>query len=256
MPPKVHETRSGRGRRQSQVERGASPGFGKFDEKHSPSPSKRQKRGHDSGTSSALRTQIMRPDGMYSFTSNVIDLTSSPDKSPSGSPLQRKTINGVRSSTAATSAAPKKLFVKNFRKTTQSDPEQYYNQVWKQLDDALEAIFSRDVKPFSMEQLYRGVENVCRQERAPQLFGRLKAKCREHVSKTIRSSLISLSEAQTNTQVLASTTEMWANWRRQMASSCVWSGEVALTNLDNYPIHFLLYGPFVPAPLRKPSFYR
>ena len=106
--------------------------------------------------------------------------------------------------------------MKNFKKTSKADPDQYFNQIWNQLDEALEAIFSRDVKPFSMEQLYRGVENICRQDRAAALFQKLQAKCSEHIVKRVKSILVDLAEGKSDTDVLGATTDAWATWRRQV----------------------------------------
>ena len=155
---------------------------------------------------------------MYSFTSNIIDLTASPTKSPAGSPLSRKTSNGIRPTNAMQSNGTKKLIVKNFKKSTKSDPDQYFNQVWVQLDEALEAIFSHDIKPFSMEQLYRGVENICRQGKAPTLFQKLQAKCKDHILKKVKASIIDMADGRSDTDTLNVTVEAWATWRRQLTT--------------------------------------
>jgi hypothetical protein len=212
---KARETRSTRGRRYSHSDQDPRSAHSRSDEKPSPSPSKRQKRDHQETTSTPLRSQIMRPDDMYTFTSTVIDLTASPDKNVSGSPL-RKVSNGVRSTASTASSGPKKLLVKNFRTTTKSDPEQYYIKLWQELEDALDAIFTRDAKPFSMEHLYRGVENVCRQDKAPRLFQKLQVKCKQHITSNVRNSLVKAIEGKPNTEVLRITVEAWATWRRQM----------------------------------------
>ena len=220
MSPTSRVTRSGRGRRQNDSDQGPHTSLGRSDEKPSPSPSKRQKRDHlHEAPSTPLRSQIMRPENMYSFTSNIIDLTSSPAKSPAGSPTSRRTTNGIQLADVTPSNGTKKLVVKNFKKTSKSDPDQYFNQVWGQLDEALEAIFSRDVKPFSMEQLYRGVENICRQDRAAALFQKLQAKCSEHIVIRVKNVLVDLAKGKSDTDVLSATTDAWQTWRRQVVGS-------------------------------------
>ena len=220
MPPaasRVPVTRSGRGRRQDNSDQAHRSGLRNADEKPSPSPSKRQKRDHIQGApTTPLKSQATRPENMYSFTSNLVDLTSSPTKTSPGSPSPRKITNGVRLTNAAPTNGAKRLVVKNFKKTTKSDPEEYFGQVWTQLNDALEAIFTRDVKPFSMEQLYRGVENVCRQNYAPSLFRKLQAKCKNHIVTNVNGSLVKSSEGKSDTDVLKAITDAWATWRRQM----------------------------------------
>ena len=250
MPPtasRVPVTRSGRGRRQDKPDQATRSGLRQADEEPSPSPTKRQKRDHASGApSTPLKSQIMRPENMYSFTSNTIDLTTSPAKSSPGSPSPRKITNGIRLTNAVPTNGTKKLFVKNFKKTSKSDPEQYFNQVWTQLDEALEAIFSRDVKPFSMEQLYRGVENTCRQNYAASLFRKLQAQCKKHIVTNVNSILVKSSEGKSDVGVLKATTEAWALWRRQMVILKSSHGDSTECPLDYCSLDILLYGSIVP----------
>ena len=81
---------------------------------------------------------------------------------------------------------PKKLIVKNLKPTPRHDPEKYFNQVWGQVDTALTTIFAEDTAKYSLEELYRGVENVCRQNWAAELSKRLRTRCTEHITTTIK----------------------------------------------------------------------
>ncbi|QSL66651.1 hypothetical protein MERGE_001034 [Pneumocystis wakefieldiae] len=56
----------------------------------------------------------------------------------------------------------KKLTIKNFRKTSLESQEKYYNDVLEKLDMALMSIFERKKIVWSLQELYKGVENLCR----------------------------------------------------------------------------------------------
>ena len=211
-------TRSGRGRRQNDSDQPFRSSLSGLNERPSPSPSKRQKRDHAYEPSSTpSTTKKMRSKDMYSFPSNnVIDLTSSPTKSSSGSPLSRKPTNGVRLVNGALTNGSKNLIIKNKKQTTSHDPEQYFEEIWGQLSDAVDVIFSRDETPFSMEQLYRGVENLCRQGKPALLFSKLQTKCGDRLENEVLKPLVASSTSKSGVQLLRDTTEAWTTWRRQM----------------------------------------
>ena len=160
---------------------------------------------------------------MYTFSSRspmpngngVIDLT---DGSPPTSPQIRR-VNG------ATKARPginphtgaKKLVVKNLKTNTSWDSKAYLEKIWGQLDKVLAVIFKEGHDGFSKEDLYRGVENVCRQGGASTLFSRLEGRCRTHVERDMRRPL--LEKAGTEPMVLlAAVLKEWARWKEQMVT--------------------------------------
>ena len=149
---------------------------------------------------------------MYSFAtspSKLIDLTGSSPPSK-GSPRRlanAQTLNGV-----------KKMVVKNFQGERRSDPEKYYKQTWGQLKKALDTIFAQDDAAFSMEELYRGVENICRQGKSNELFKQLQQECKAHVSGAIKAKLLHFAEGAKDVEVLEAVTEAWATWKRQLTT--------------------------------------
>ena len=182
------------------------------------SPCKRQKLEHVGSTGDISRVQIgiLKPENMYTFSSSsppnngVIDLTKSPTASPRKSSVsQRHPTNfGAHSGT-------KKLVVKNFRTTSNANPDRYYNNVCSQLDNALSAIFRHE--KISLEELYRGVENVCRQDRAPALYLKLKERCKTHAAVDLGAPLV---EAATNgtdaVDLLREVLKAWATWKDEL----------------------------------------
>lgn len=155
---------------------------------------------------------------MYSFgpkasaasgdASGAIDLTNSSPSRP---------INGQRKPSRALNphVGAKKLVVKNLKPNVAWDGKAYLEKVWGQLDVALAVIFKGDPDSVGKEELYRGVENVCRQGGASTLYSRLEARCRDHVQVDMKESL--LAKAGLNSiDVLRATLADWAQWKKQM----------------------------------------
>ena len=188
----------------------------------SDSPRKRQKTRSSTRREASPTGSVLDVKKMYTFSGTtargppVIDLTSSPDATPLKSPIgQRKTSNGFRSPKAQNHVGTKKLVVRNLRKEQSSSPDQYLDQTWLQLDSALSAIFSGKEPSCSREELYCGVENICRQGRASALYERLCKKCKEHITGRLRGPLLKEME-KGGTAMLDATVRAWSIWSRQM----------------------------------------
>lgn len=179
-------------------------------------------------------SKALTPAEMYSFppgpsnrtqstnglsnTSEVIDLTGSPNGgSPATSPRPRKSTGTVRVSALKPQNGPRRLVVKNLKKAPQADPEKYYNQVWNQLDAALSAIFADEHMPSSFEELYKGVESLCRQDHAPALYKKLREKCKQNVSvRVLDSALKRASIAPQEFHTLENVVQAWSTWTTHM----------------------------------------
>lgn len=159
---------------------------------------------------------------MYNFSSTrqsgntAIDLTaSSPPTTPqprriNGSLSRPQGRGGVNPATGA-----KKLVVKNLKTNTQWDSKAYLEKIWGQLDAALALIFKDVQDGFSKEDLYRGVENVCRQGGASTLYTRLDNRCRQHVEMDMRDVLVQRAGT-AHVDVLSAVMAEWARWKAQM----------------------------------------
>ena len=172
-----------------------------------------------------LRPSSPAPDrlpatSMYSFPSrnktigsNVIDLTDSPNASPS----PRKPLKPTRSNYNPNLGA-KKIVVKNLRTAPRADPSQYLDQTWMRLAVSLDAIFAgKSVLPYSMEELYKGAENVCRQGHSAELCGRLEQKAQTYAG-SLQRSLLQGIDAE-STVLLQEVVNAWSTWNRQMVST-------------------------------------
>ena len=218
------------------------------------SPSKRLKREHTSlaadNTIPSART--MQREEMYSsFPSTnarkpeIIEL-SDDDTPVKLSPLRNKPYGIVRPKNVTPQAGLKKLVVKNLRKTPRTDPDQYYNHVWNQLDTALSAIFADEKVPFSMEELYRGVEILCRQDRAPSLYKKLCEKCKQ-VSIRMQQPLVTATANSNNIDVLQVVVEARLAWTTHMVDPTMLTVGCLLTFSGYCAFDILLLGPFLPS---------
>ncbi|KAI6795163.1 Cullin-domain-containing protein [Hortaea werneckii] len=180
--------------------------------------SKRIKQG--SANPSTPPPKLARTD-MYSFSSRsqttngngVVDLTNG---SPTSSPQTRR-VNGAMKGRGGLNphTGAKKLVVKNLKQNTGWDSKAYLEKIWSQLDAALAIIFTGGQGGFSKEDLYRGVENVCRQGGASTLFSRLESRCRQHVEHDLRDSLVRKAGLDDIT-VLEAVIAEWARWKQEM----------------------------------------
>jgi cullin-4 len=162
---------------------------------------------------------------MYSFPSkkpgvssnaHVVHITSSPDNSPAKTSGQRNGMRKVAPNMHANSG-PKRLVVKNFKPIRKTDPRVFLDQTWHKVEQALDTIFDQGSIDFSLEELYRGVENVCRQDMAKDIKERLINKCRVYVQSSLEAK-VEDSLGRTSVDVLRTTLQAWATWNSQMVS--------------------------------------
>ena len=193
-------------------------------------PNKRLKSNASSDSNISSLAKPIDPANMYTFKSSnsmngVIDLTSSPDGSQSGGSFMQSRNRGPsglnRSSNFTQQMGAKKLVIKNLRTTPKANPNQYYDQIRYQLDTALSAIFSGGKPRHSLEELYRGVENVCRQDRAPELFEKLYATCKDKLSTLVVPPLVEYARIATNIGILDLVMKAWSTWNSQMVNGLI-----------------------------------
>jgi cullin-4 len=181
--------------------------------------SKRLKLANAAVVSCPAASDTLCESSMYSFPSrqrqstsnNAIDLTAS----PSGSPSSRRPQKTLPTATFNPRTGAKKIVVKNLRdKPRASDPRAYLNTTWDKLDRSLNAISTGEKVPFSLEELYRGVENVCRQGFAEELCARLEGKSRGFAEEWVNGEVLGVNGQ--DVHMLGKVVEAWAVWGRQM----------------------------------------
>ena len=165
---------------------------------HSPSPtSKRLKTSHSSGN-------LGRPAGM----NKTMGITSQPTKM----------IDLTRPSNFQPHSGAKRLVIKNLRTTSRKDVEEYYDRTWKDLDNALTAIFKREQPVSPLEVLCRGVEATCRRGRAEALSLHLKDRCKSYLEKQLLP-VIENHAGPSNVDALRAVHQFWTIWNEQSVSS-------------------------------------
>ncbi|KAJ9639101.1 hypothetical protein H2204_004009 [Knufia peltigerae] len=154
---------------------------------------------------------------MYTFTSsksatsNVVDLTDSPE-----SQKRKVSFSSNPKTPFNPHQGPKKLVVKNLRTVPRIDPQQYFERTWTQEDKALDAIFRNEKQPYSLEELYKGAENVCRQGKAAELYARLCLKCETHLADTVKDGIRRDQANSSDIDVLQTFVHAWATWQKQL----------------------------------------
>ena len=109
----------------------------------------------------------------------------------------------------------KTLVIKNLRKTPRTDVDTYYTRTWAQLDSCLTHIFAGKQTQQSLEQLYKGVEDTCRQGRAEKLYKQLSERCETHLHTVVLPS-ISIVGSSSNVEVLRNVFNAWQTWSAQL----------------------------------------
>lgn len=111
------------------------------------------------------------------------------------------------------------MFVKNFKVTRKADPRVFFEQTWAKVDAALDTVFARGEINFSLEELYRGVENLCRQGMAKDVLHKLVEKCEGYIKgELVEGVKEAVREGRMPTDVLRKTLGAWAIWGEQMVS--------------------------------------
>ncbi|XP_028272205.1 cullin-4B [Parambassis ranga] len=80
--------------------------------------------------------------------------------------------------------AAKKLVIKNFREKPKL-PENYTQDTWQKLKEAVEAIQNSTSIKYNLEELYQAVENLCSHKISDKLYKQLRAVCEDHIKAQI-----------------------------------------------------------------------
>jgi dynamin-like GTPase MGM1, mitochondrial len=116
---------------------------------------------------------------------------------------------------ASSGTGPKRMLVKNFRPARKVDPKVFLEQTWGKVEGALDTVFAQGEIDFSLEELYRGVENLCRQGMAGDVCERLVKKCRGYVGGELRGKVTDMA-GRKDVDVLRGCLGAWGVWMDQM----------------------------------------
>ncbi|KAJ6119617.1 hypothetical protein N7523_003897 [Penicillium sp. IBT 18751x] len=135
------------------------------------------------------------------------------------SSIKKPALNpNARQNNFSPQAGAKKLVVKNLRTGPRVNQEPYFDKIWAQLDAALSAIFEGKKPDISLEELYKGAENICRQERAALLAKKVQERCKDYVAETLRDNLVKRAGGGTNVDTLRAVIEAWSAWHSRLVT--------------------------------------
>ena len=144
-----------------------------------------------------------------SHYSPVIDLTASPKTTPT-TPLRPQT---------------RKITIKNLKTTPDSVPAAYFQQTTCKLQRAVTTILTEGNLVDSLEELYRGVENLVRENKGGELYAMLQENCRTFVAETMKNNVergITGSVGiggDGGVRAVECIESSWAKWTSQLVSS-------------------------------------
>ncbi|XP_064185316.1 cullin-4B isoform X2 [Anguilla rostrata] len=98
--------------------------------------------------------------------------------------------NGLTKTTGSTTfsnskpGAAKKLVIKNFKDKPKL-PENYTDETWQKLKEAVEAIQNSTSIKYNLEELYQAVENLCSHKISAKLYKQLRMVCEDHIKAQI-----------------------------------------------------------------------
>ncbi|XP_015235863.1 PREDICTED: cullin-4A [Cyprinodon variegatus] len=101
------------------------------------------------------------------------------DKRASFSALTEHSTNGMARTSGKTGAS-KKIVIKNFKDRPKL-AENYTEDTWLKLRDAVSAIQNSTSIKYNLEELYQAVENLCSYKVSPTLYKQLCQVCEDHV---------------------------------------------------------------------------
>ena len=177
-----------------------------------------------SSESTKKKKKIMRPvteATMMNFGAQEtpVDLTSPPPAASArrAPPPQATPLNSVKTPPKPTlqQSGAKRLQIKNFRASNENYTTGYTKTTWKSLDMALKAIYACEKIPMSREELYRGVENVCRAGGAHELHHQLLESCENYVSKELKPK-IEKNVGDEDIEVARQLNANWIQWEKQL----------------------------------------
>jgi cullin-4 len=79
----------------------------------------------------------------------------------------------------------RKLVIKNLRREPRENLKDHYDRIWKQVSDALVAVFAGQEPKQPLERLYRDVEDICRNGQAEALFQHLNSSCNQYLETSL-----------------------------------------------------------------------
>uniref|UniRef100_A0AAY4DJK8 Cullin-4A n=1 Tax=Denticeps clupeoides TaxID=299321 RepID=A0AAY4DJK8_9TELE len=121
---------------------------------------------------------------------------------------------GSATFTSSKPGAAKKLVIKNFKEKPKL-PENYTQETWQKLKEAVEAIQNSTSIQYNLEELYQAVENLCSHKISAKLYKQLRLVCEDHIKCVFFLNTI-FTDALDNVLFLKKIDKCWQDHCRQM----------------------------------------
>lgn len=109
----------------------------------------------------------------------------------------------------------KVLRVANLRQNPRTDSRDYYDRTWEHLEACMTDVFAGRQIRHSLEQLYKGVQDICRQGSGDRLYKNLKDRCKTHLASGVLPT-IKVHSRSTNIDILRHVHGCWQEFYNQM----------------------------------------
>ena len=149
------------------------------------------------------------------------------------------TSNGThKGSSLVKPGATKKIVIRNFEKPKL--PEDYLEQTWDKLKEAVVAVQTSRPVSTPLEELYQAVENLCSHKMAPKLYNNLEALCVDHV----KTNMVNFKDNMDNITFLKTLDLCWQDHCKQMVSTLIQCIPCVLMYfyLDSDPKYLFVFG--------------
>lgn len=158
------------------------------------------------------RDNLSSADKMYNFSTS--------SESPKAAEKFSRKIGGStvvsRPSNFTPHTGAKRLVVKNLRVGPRLNQDEYFDGIWARLSAALDTILDGGKPATSLEELYKGAENVCRQGRAAMLAKKLQERCKTYVVSNLRQKMVAMTKDESNVDALRAVVDAWAVWNNKL----------------------------------------
>lgn len=116
----------------------------------------------------------------------------------------------------------RKLVIKNLRREPRENLKDHYDRIWKQVSNALVAVFAGQEPKQPLECLYRGVEEICRNDQAEALFQHLQPSSNQYLEISLLPQISSQVHAESSrVEALRIVHKSWEMWSSRSVGTLV-----------------------------------
>lgn len=132
-------------------------------------------------------------------------------------------VNLMRTPALQPLSGAKKLVIKNMRPASRAQGvDDYYKRTWAEIEEGLSSIFAGIRPRVPLERIYRGVEDLCRNNQGDRLYELLRRRCEDYLNGETLAKIKS-DGSSSNLAMLRSVYRQWKTWNSCSVCSRHWS---------------------------------